>query len=167
MSDDTRITSNPQSKDTRITADMPSEADTQRGKMSWRLGCSLAVLIFLLIAGFIWWSEGAPERKINRMLAEDGPKAGATREEVEAWLDQKSIRHERIESLEDTGGYPAGEPPLRFGNLVPGIQNEFVVGIVHAHQHKNWSGGQVWIYFFFDSDDHLVQHVIKRWHGWL
>ncbi len=138
-----------------------------RRKTSWRLGCSLAILLLLLAADLIWWSEDIPERKLEKMLTEDGPKDGATREEVEAWLAQKGIRHERIKSLEDSGGYPAAQPPSRFGGLVPDIQNEFVDGIVYAHQHSNWSGGQVWICFFFDSDNHLIQHVIKRWYGWL
>jgi hypothetical protein len=147
--------------------DAESNLVPQRRRISWRLGCSLAFSIFLLIAGFIWWSEGAPERKLEKMLAEDGPKVGATREEVVAWLAQEGIRHERIKSLEGAGDYPAAQSPSRFGGLVPGIQDEFIVGKTYPSDLHCSGGGQVWIYFFFDSDNHLIQHIIKRWYGWL
>lgn len=147
--------------------DADSNLVPRRRKFSWRLGCFLAVLILLLIAGFLWWSEGASERKLEKMLAEDGPKVGATRKEVEAWLDRRGILHKRIKSLEDTNGYPAAQSPSEFGELVPGIQDDFVLGMTSPSELHCLGSGHVWIYFFFDADHRLVQHVIKTWYGWL
>lgn len=147
--------------------DVQSNLGPRRRRISWRLGCSLAVLLCLSVAGFIWWSEGAPERKLEKMLAEDGPKVGATREEVEAWLHQRDIPNKRIKSLEDSNGYPAEQPPSRFSSLVPGVQDEFILGMTSPSQLHCLGSGHVWIYFFFDADHRLIQHIIKTWYGWL
>jgi hypothetical protein len=143
----------------------------QRGAILRWFGCLLAVLLVLLpllaIAGFLWWMDGAPVRRAEKMVADGGPGIGATRGEVEAWLDRQGIGHSRIGSLKTTGGYPAEQPPSKFGCLVSGIQDEHVVGMVHPSQLQSSAGGEVWIYFFFDSDGRLIQHVIKKWDGWL
>src|SRR5262249_35542811 len=114
---------------------------TPRGKVSRWLGCCLAVpLSILVLAGFLWWYESVPDRKVEKMLADDGPGVGATRGEVEAWLDRRSIRHSRVKSLEDSDGYPAGQPPSRFGDLVPDVQDEYVLGKIHASDLQNSAG---------------------------
>jgi hypothetical protein len=131
------------------------------------LGCFLVLLILFLIVvavlvldevAPVWWAEGK--------VATGAPGVGATREEVEAWLDQQGIHHIRYSGVNDAGLYPPTQSPSEFGDLLPGIRGQYVVGRLSVPHLYGWAS-EIWIYFFFDLDGRLIQHIVKRWDGYL
>jgi hypothetical protein len=129
---------------------------------SRKRGCLLFLLILFLIAvAVLVLDEIAPVLWAKGKVVLSAPGVGATREEVEGWLDQQGIRHSR-HSLSDHGGYPACLSPAEFGDLASGVQGAYIVGRIRVPHLYDWVS-YVWIYFFFDSDGRLIQNIVKRW----
>jgi|SRR5579871_8050 len=131
------------------------------------LGCSLALCFLILIAaGILWWDEVGPIRGAEKFVTKSGPGDGASREEVESWLDRQGIRRARYSGAADGGDYPAVGSPFQSGGLANGEQGEYIVGKIDAPHFFGWKS-QIWVYFFFDSDGRLIQRIIKRWDAYL
>lgn len=114
--------------------------------------CFLVLLILFLIGVAvlvldevtpIWWAKGK--------IATSAPGIGATREEVEAWLDRQGTGPNRYSGVKVSDMYPATESPSEFGNLLPGVWGPYLVGRISVPHLYGWAS-EVWIYFFFDSN---------------
>lgn len=58
------------------------------------------------------------------------------------------------------------QSPSEFEGLLPGIRGQYVAGRLSVPHLYGWAS-EVWICFFFDSDGRLIQHIVKRWGGYL
>ena len=137
------------------------------GRRRW-VACSLIAAVLVGVGAWAVWYffilPDDPVPGIEKMLDENGPRLGATREEVEAWLGRQGIPHDR-RSLNSTGGYPAQRAPSEFGDLAPSVAGDYILGYINAPYRLTW-GRMVFIYFFFDDHDRLIQHVVRAWDGY-
>jgi hypothetical protein len=125
---------------------------------------SLVFCIAGLIA-FTKWNEVVPVQRAEKLVAENGPSDGATREEAEAWLIRQGIPSLCAPSLYHIRNFPAGECPKRFKELSPKASGGYIAGRIDA---SYWWGRmrQVWIYFIFDSEGRLIQRIVRVWEGY-
>jgi hypothetical protein len=149
--------------------------DDMHGTQKPRRTLRSSSCLFVALAGFgatlggCWyrWEFGCTVHGTERMLDMEGPRFGSTREEVEAWLNFRRIRHEYSTNLGEVGDYPAGQEPRVFCGLSPDDVGGYVRSMIPAWWVNGVWDGEIWIYFFFDWDGRLLKYAVKGWEYYL
>lgn len=123
--------------------------------------------VFLLMVALVGWSQmnTKPPRtleEVERLINSELPE-GASKAQVEAFLDAQQIRYSNMVELQHPGG--TGTISLEKDKKLDGkrhrIKKYFVANIPNV---KRWSffKWDIYITFYFDEEDNFVEYIARE-----
>lgn len=121
--------------------------------------------VFLLTIALVGWSQmntKPPQtlEEVERLINSELPE-GASKAQVEAFLDAQQIRYSNMVELQHSGGTISLENDKKLDGKRNRIKKYFVARI---HDVRRWSffKWDIYITFYFDEEDNFVEYIARE-----